>query len=91
MTKLLGGFKADAAPDVHRYYLCDNDRLLICSDGLTDMLDAETIARLLGTADNSARVCQQLVEQALEAGGRDNVTVVVATYRCPEPKVVSEL
>jgi serine/threonine protein phosphatase PrpC len=52
------------------------DRLLLCSDGLSNMLDADQIAEILntGTVDRSAAA---LVEAANEAGGLDNITVVV--------------
>lgn len=56
--------------------LVSGDRLLVCSDGLTEMVDDDTIARTLasGTPDE---VVWQLVELANDAGGVDNVTVVV--------------
>ena len=54
------------------------DRLLLCSDGLSDLVDDETIAATLrATADREA-CADRLVALALEAGGRDNVSVVVA-------------
>lgn len=51
-------------------------RLLLCSDGLTDMVDDATISRLMaiGPLEEAA---QALVKAALEAGGRDNVTTVL--------------
>ncbi len=53
------------------------DRLLLCSDGLSDVLDAGQIAAALGSG--SRRDCAaSLVKQALHAGSRDNVTVVIA-------------
>ncbi len=53
------------------------DRLLLCSDGLSDFVDDETIA---GVLNESARAdaADRLVELALEAGAHDNVSVVVA-------------
>ncbi len=53
------------------------DRLLLCSDGLSDMLgDAEIDSILKGTQP-VVRVCRELIEQALAAGGHDNITAVV--------------
>ncbi|MBI2570056.1 MAG: Stp1/IreP family PP2C-type Ser/Thr phosphatase [Candidatus Schekmanbacteria bacterium] len=53
-----------------------NDRFLICSDGLTDMVNDEAIAEVLGTqAPPSA--CKTLVELAREHGGKDNITVQI--------------
>ncbi len=53
------------------------DRVLLCSDGLTDLVDDDLVTRLLGVAspDDAAEL---LVSAALAAGGRDNVTCVVA-------------
>ena len=64
--------------------LDDGDRLLLCSDGLTDLVDDETITRILRETSRSSDACDRLVQQALDSGGRDNVTVIVAAYRLPE-------
>ena len=62
------------APAITRVPAMAGDRLLLCSDGVSDVLPHEQIAELLagpGAAD-------ALVQAALEAGARDNVTAVVA-------------
>ncbi len=64
--------------------LVDGDRLLLCSDGLTDMTDDEKIADLLGRESRSDEACRLLVDSALANGGRDNITVVLARYSIPE-------
>jgi serine/threonine protein phosphatase PrpC len=53
------------------------DRLLLCSDGLSDAIDDEIIAGALEVASNQ-ECAQRLVRLALDAGGRDNVSVIVA-------------
>lgn len=53
------------------------DRLLLCSDGLSDYLEAEDIRSALATADRD-EAADALIEAALQVGTRDNVTVVVA-------------
>ena len=54
------------------------DLYLLCSDGLTDMVDDEAILRYLGTADLSlTEKVEKLVQRAVDAGGRDNITVVL--------------
>ena len=62
--------------------LGDDDIVLGCSDGLTDMLDDETICETVLSEDGLQAACDRLVELANEAGGRDNITVVAARY-CP--------
>ncbi len=52
-------------------------RLLLCSDGLSNMVDPDAIAALLGSGD-AEQACDALVAEALDRGGVDNVTVVVA-------------
>lgn len=58
--------------------LKSGDIFLLCSDGLTDMVDDDAIQTALSSGTPEYQV-QTLVEQALAAGGRDNVTVLVAT------------
>lgn len=53
------------------------ERFLICSDGLTDMVDNSRIAQLLRQRKNVKEVTQDLVNEALQNGGKDNVTVMV--------------
>jgi protein phosphatase len=53
------------------------DVFLICSDGLTTMLDEEHIARILTRASSMAAAVRALVDEANRAGGRDNITVLL--------------
>ncbi|HEX4439609.1 MAG TPA: protein phosphatase 2C domain-containing protein [Thermoanaerobaculia bacterium] len=69
--------------ELKRARLEDGDRVLLCSDGLTDMIPDPEIARILSKAGSSAEGCRSLVDYSLEAGGKDNVTVVLARYRIP--------
>lgn len=55
------------------------DRVLVCSDGLTDMVGEDEVARVLGAHPDDDAAVTALVERALAAGGRDNVTCVLAT------------
>jgi protein phosphatase len=85
LTRSIGSNVISGEPDVARYRLTDGDRLLLCTDGLTDLVDDETIARELARGTSSDEACQALVNMALDRGGRDNVTVVIATYRFSTP------
>jgi serine/threonine protein phosphatase PrpC len=60
--------------------LADGDWLLLCTDGLTEMVPEAVIAEVLRRDDVAANACASLVEEALERGGKDNVTVVLARY-----------
>jgi PPM family protein phosphatase len=54
------------------------DLYLMCSDGLSDLLDANEIAQILNTAPSPHEAAQALIDKANEAGGKDNITVVIA-------------
>jgi serine/threonine protein phosphatase PrpC len=60
--------------------LADGDWLLLCTDGLTDMVPEPIIAEVFQRNDVAADACAALVLQALDRGGKDNVTVVVVRY-----------
>lgn len=53
------------------------DRLLLCSDGITDMLADGDILRIMKAADTPEQASQALLDAAMAAGGRDNATAVV--------------
>lgn len=78
---LAAGEQAD--PQVQRFHLCDGDQVLLCTDGLTEMVRDETIAAILNDADSATQACQTLIDLALAAGGSDNTTVVLARYWFP--------
>jgi serine/threonine protein phosphatase PrpC len=86
LTRYIGGWEPSFEPDVAQYRLADGDRLLLCTDGLTNMVDDAAIAQELGREMSSDETCRALVKQALGGGGLDNITVVVATYRRSEPR-----
>jgi serine/threonine protein phosphatase PrpC len=75
------GMEGDASPVVSRLVPTPGDRLLLCSDGLTNMLPETEIAVLLASYVSPESACQALVEAANEAGGEDNITVIVADWR----------
>jgi len=81
LLKALGDPDRQVEPDVHDHPLDDGDCLLVCSDGLTEMVDEKTIAKILARSEPAGQICERLVDEALRAGGKDNVTVVFAQYR----------
>jgi protein phosphatase len=84
LTNVLGGSTERVEVDVDLLHLENGDRVLLCSDGLTDLVNDETISRTLGETRTSVDACARLVQQALDNGGHDNVTAVVAAYSIPE-------
>jgi len=84
LTNALGGSDRDVKVDIDLMRLDDGDRVLLCSDGLTEMVDDKTIAGILADAPGSHQACEALVQRALDNGGRDNVTVIVAGYQLPQ-------
>ena len=63
--------------------LKNGDQLLLCTDGLTDMVPEEEIEIVLRTAESAQSACRSLVSLALSNGGRDNITAIVARYSIP--------
>jgi PPM family protein phosphatase len=78
------GMGCDMKPDLTSTPINHGDVLLLCSDGLTKMLDDADIASILAQAQNNPRrACHDLIEQALNRGGEDNVTVIVCANTKP--------
>jgi protein phosphatase len=67
--------------DFQQALLADGDQLLLCTDGLTDMVDTEDISSVLSRAASADEACQVLLAAALKNGGKDNVTIALARYR----------
>ncbi len=76
ITRALGS-DPGMQPDLYEINVSAGDRLLLCSDGLTTMLEDDEIERLLNRTRNPQRAASILVNEAISAGGHDNVTVVV--------------
>ncbi len=84
LTNALGAGEQPGDVEMQRLQLQPGDRIVLCTDGLTDMLDDASIAKLLGELQPPASTCRSLIDTALDNGGRDNVTVIVADYVTPE-------
>jgi protein phosphatase len=80
LTNVLGGGKAGVQVDVERIDLQADDVMLLCTDGLTDMVGDEKIGAVLKAEDDPRSACQRLVEESNQQGGNDNITVVVARF-----------
>jgi protein phosphatase len=85
LTNFLGGHSGKVKADLRWLRLADGDCLLLCSDGLNEMVDDVSIARILEEHDAPRDAAQSLLDEALNHGGKDNVTVIVACYEITSP------
>lgn len=76
ITRALGS-DPHMQPDLYTLHVEEDDRLLLCSDGLCSMISDEDIEEILLDNPAPAHACDALVEEAIIAGGLDNVTVIV--------------
>jgi serine/threonine protein phosphatase PrpC len=80
ITNVVGRDSDEVKAEVHKVRLQAGDKVLLCSDGLTEMVSEQEIAGILDHQDDPQEACTELVAQANEAGGKDNITVIVAVY-----------
>jgi serine/threonine protein phosphatase PrpC len=83
-STLSSAIGAEILPSVGLIDLEWNDVMLLCTDGLTRHVGDDGIAEILQRTPNAKTACEQLVDAALEGGGRDNVTVVVGKMNSAE-------
>jgi serine/threonine protein phosphatase PrpC len=83
LTDAVGAPGAHPMVEIEQFQLHHGDCVLLCTNGLTDMLDDDRIAEALALRREPGEQCATLVEAANRAGGGDNVTVVLAEYHIP--------
>lgn len=71
------GVSADARTEVNRFDLGAGDQILLCSDGLSKMITREQMMGVLESDLSLTEKCSQLIKMANEAGGPDNITVLI--------------
>lgn len=77
VTRVLGGVDDEVEPDVLLFPVSSGDRMVVCSDGLSDVLTEARIEAELRLEADPQRAADRLVAAVLAAGGSDNVTVLV--------------
>ena len=90
ITRCLGDPTNRSNPDFRSYNLKDGDTLLLCSDGLCGLCHDEEIMQIIEENQDDLMTCKdRLIEAALEAGGYDNITIVLChiMLQDTEPKV----
>jgi protein phosphatase len=80
ITNVVGGLDPGVQVEVHKLHLEPGDQVLLCSDGLTEMVADTEIRAILQSGLDTEPACRRLVELANENGGKDNVTVLVARF-----------
>lgn len=78
------GVGPEVEVDVQLLDVRPGDRILLCTDGLTSMLDDDEIQAILEREADPALAARALIQAALSAGGKDNVTAVVVDYPAAE-------
>lgn len=101
ITRCLGDLQNRAVPDTHIHYLKDGDIFMLCSDGLCGLCVDEEIINVIHDHKDDINECKnELISAALNAGGHDNVTVVMGAVQIEasegeeesvEEELVSEL
>ena len=88
LWNVLGG-RADGnlIAEVHRADLKKGDTIILCSDGLHRYVEKEQLAEIVAEHKDPRIICDHLIQLALDAGGEDNVTVIVSQ---PEGEDVEE-
>lgn len=79
LTRALG-VEGDVEVDELTLDLHPGDRVLLCTDGLTTMLDLDRIKEILEASEDPQAACDALVEEANSAGGEDNITAMVLEF-----------
>jgi PPM family protein phosphatase len=83
LTAALGSASGKPDPQIQRLDLQDGDQILLCTDGLSEMVQDDVIASVLRDSPSAETACQALTDLALSGGGLDNITMVLTRYRFP--------
>lgn len=84
LTSCLGGKSSKIQLEIRHLRLLDGDRLLLCSDGLTDLVSEPEIVQVLREKKGSTESSQALLDLAMQKGGTDNITVLLSAYTIPK-------
>jgi len=80
ITNVVGGPNLGVKVEARAFEVQAGDRLLLCSDGLTEMVKDEAIAKALDVDSEPEAAAKKLLAQANDAGGRDNITVLIVRF-----------
>jgi protein phosphatase len=80
ITNAVGGSEPGVQVDTQKLRLLAGDQILLCTDGLTEMVSDEHIQEILQSSSDVQAACESLVARANARGGRDNITCVLARF-----------
>jgi PPM family protein phosphatase len=83
LTDAVGARGGHPMVEVERFRLQNGDQVLLCTNGLTDMLSEDQIAEVLALRRAPRDQCAALTDLANQHGGKDNITIVIAQYQIP--------
>lgn len=79
ITKAVG-VSENIQPDFFMLDIQEGEKILLCSDGLTNMVDDEKLEEIISEPENLNQMAQECIDEALFYGGLDNIAVVIAQY-----------
>ena len=80
VTNVVGGGQPGVMVEVHKIDLLSGDAVLLCSDGLTEVVNDAALAQVLLEEPDPRAACDRLIQSANAGGGPDNVTAIVARW-----------
>jgi serine/threonine protein phosphatase PrpC len=90
LTHVVGADANGPGVIVEHFRLVDDDILLLCTNGLTDVVDDDIISEVLASRRTQVEQCDVLVDIALASGSQDNATAVLVNYHVPELQADSD-
>jgi len=76
ITRAIGA-QQNIEVDIYLYEYSDDNILVLCSDGLNNMVDEDTIFEMVNSGEDTNQICDLLIDSAKKNGGLDNITVTV--------------
>jgi protein phosphatase len=80
LWNVLGGGNGELTAEVRRVDLIPGDSILLCSDGLYRYFSDEELSERISSGSNAQAICRNLICEANERGGNDNITAVVGLF-----------
>jgi PPM family protein phosphatase len=80
LTRAVGLSDEEIEPQIRRLRLFEGDQVLLCTDGLSNVVNEQSITSVMIESDSAQTACDTLIASALKAGAPDNVTLVIARF-----------